>query len=102
MIPSRSARLFPTIMTVALACCCWRGCLRTHAEDYLTPDEVEQLREAQEPHLRLKVLEDLLENRLVKARALKDPASVRAKPPEPKLDKKKHGKPDKPDVIIPA
>ena len=71
---------------------------RRHKEDYLTADEVEQLREAQEPHLRLKVLGELLENRLDKARAIKDPASVKAKPPEPKPDKKKNAKSDKPDA----
>ena len=57
-------------------------------EDYLTAEEVEELREAQEPHLRLKVLRELLEKRLDKARALKDPASVKPKLPESKPDKK--------------
>ena len=82
---------------LVLACCCWGGSLRADAkEDYLTAAEIEQLREAQEPHLRLKVLGELLENRLDKARAIKDPASVKAKPPEPKPEKKEKAKSDKP------
>jgi len=87
---------------LALACCCWAGSVRADKEDYLTAEEVEQLREAQEPHLRLKVLGELLENRLDKARAIKDPASVKPKPPEPKPDKKKNAKSDKPDAAAPA
>ena len=87
---------------LALACWCWNVSLRAEAkEDYLTADEVEQLREAQEPHLRLKVLGELLENRLDKARAIKDPASVKPKPPEPKPDKKKNTKSDKPVAAAP-
>ncbi len=79
---------------LVLACCCWGGSLRAEAkDDYLTAAEIEQLREAQEPHLRLKVLGELLENRLDKARAIKDPASVKAKPPEPKPEKKKKPSP---------
>jgi DNA repair exonuclease SbcCD ATPase subunit len=58
--------------------------------------------EIQEPHLRLKVLGELLENRLDKARAIKDPASVKAKPPEPKPDKKKNAKADNPVAAAPA
>jgi len=85
---------------LALACCCWSGSLRADKEDYLTAEEIEQLREAQEPHLRLKVLGELLENRLDKARAIKDPASVKPKLPEPKPDKKKT-KSDKPVAAAP-
>jgi len=82
---------------LVLACCCWGGSLRADAkEDYLTAAEIEQLREAQEPHLRLKLLGELLENRLDKARAIKDPASLKAKPPEPKPEKKEKAKSDKP------
>jgi len=92
-----SARLFSGVLMLVLACCCWGGSLRADAkEDYLTAAEIEQLREAQEPHLRLKVLGELLENRLDKARAIKDPASVKAKPPEPKPEKKEKAKSDKP------
>ena len=88
---------------LVLACCCWVGSLRADAkDDYLTADEIEQLREAQEPHLRLKVLGELLENRLDKARAIKDPASVKPKPPEPKPDKKKNAKSDKPVADAPV
>jgi hypothetical protein len=91
------AQLLRTILMLVLACSC---CIRlAHADDYLTPDEVEQLREAQEPSLRLKVFEDLLESRLNKARALKDPASVKTKPPEQKPDKK-HAKSDKGAVAV--
>jgi hypothetical protein len=92
------ARSFSRVLILALACCCWAGSVRADTEDYLTAEEVEQLREAQEPHLRLKVLGELLENRLDKARAIKDPASVKPKPPEPKPDKKKPAKSDKPDA----
>ena len=82
---------------LVLACYCWRGSLRGDAkDDYLTADEIEQLREAQEPHLRLKLLGELLEHRLDKARAIKDPLSVKPKPPEPNPDKKKTAKSDKP------
>jgi len=85
------------------ACCCWGGSLRAEAkDDYLTAAEIEQLREAQEPHLRLKVLGELLENRLDKARAIKDPASVKAKPPEPKPEKREKAKSDKPVAAAPA
>ena len=84
------------------ACCCWGGSLRAEAkDDYLTAAEIEQLREAQEPHLRLKVLGELLENRLDKARAIKDPASVKAKPPEPKPEKREKAKSDKPVAAAP-
>jgi hypothetical protein len=98
-----SGRLLSRALLLSLvACCCWSVCLRADTkEDYLTADEVEQLREAQEPHLRLKVLGELLEKRLDKARAIKDPASVKAKPPEPKPEKKKDVKSDKP-VAAPA
>src|SRR5262245_24131944 len=93
-----SERFFRTILMLALACSC--SSRLAHAEDYLTPDEVEQLREAQEPHLRLRVFEDLLESRLNKAKALKDPAAVKTKAPEPKPDKKQ--KSDKGAVAVPA
>ena len=98
-----SARLFSGVVTLALACCCWSGRLRANdKDDYLTADEVEQLREAQEPHLRLKVLGELLENRLDKARAIKDPASMKSKPAEPKPDKKKNAKSDNPVAAAPV
>ena len=98
-----SARLLSKILMLALACYCWRGSLRADAkDDYLTADEIEQLREAQEPHLRLKVLGELLENRLDKARTIKDPASVKAKPPEPKPDKKNNAKSGNPSDAVPA
>jgi hypothetical protein len=71
-------------------------------DDYLTADEVEQLREAQEPDLRLKVLGELLESRLDKARAIKDPASMKPKPAEPKPDKKKNAKSDNPVAVAPV
>ena len=97
MTSALSARLLSRILTLALACYCWSGSLGAgDKDDYLTADEVEQLREAQEPHLRLKVLGELLERRLDKARAVRDPASVKPKPAEPKPDKKKNAKSDKP------
>jgi len=98
-----SARLFSAVLMLVWACCCWGGSLRAEAkDDYLTAAEIEQLREAQEPHLRLKVLGELLENRLDKARAIKDPASVKAKPPEPKPEKREKAKSDKPVAAAPA
>jgi hypothetical protein len=103
MTSALSARLLSRILTLALACYCWSGSLGAgDKDDYLTADEVEQLREAQEPHLRLKVLGELLERRLDKARAVKDPASVKPKPAEPKPDKKKNAKSDKPVPADPA
>ena len=45
-------------------------------QDYLTEDEIEQLREAQDPADRMKLLNDFLKERLQKARALKSPGSV--------------------------
>lgn len=42
-------------------------------EDYLTDREVEQLRDAQDPDQRVKLLEEFLRSRLEKARALKIP-----------------------------
>jgi hypothetical protein len=103
MSPLSGRLLSRAALILALACCCWGVSLRADAkEDYLTADEVEQLREAQEPHLRLKVLGELLENRLDKARAIKDPSSVKAKPPEPKPEKKKNAKSDKPVAAAPA
>jgi hypothetical protein len=98
-----SARLFSGVVTLALAWCCCGGRLRANdKDDYLTADEVEQLREAQEPHLRLKVLGELLESRLDKARAIKDPASMKPKPAEPKPDKKKTAKSDNPVAVAPV
>src|SRR5215831_20587942 len=45
-------------------------------QDYLTDDEVEQLREAQDPAERIKLLDDFLKARLQRAKALKSPESV--------------------------
>lgn len=84
------------VLLFSLACCCWVGSVRADKNDYLTAEEVEQLREAQEPHLRLKVMVGLLESRLDRARAIKDPASVKQKASEPKPDKKKNAKSEKP------
>ena len=97
-----SARLFSRVLMLALAFCCWDGNAQADKEDYLTAEEVEQLREAQEPHVRLKVLGELLQNRLEKARAVKDPASVKPKPSEPKPEKKKNAKSDRPNPEVPA
>jgi hypothetical protein len=58
-------------------------------EDYLTDEEIEQLREAQEPPQRIKLLSELLEKRLEKAQELKDPAAIKPKPAETKPTKKK-------------
>jgi len=44
-------------------------------QDYLTDDEVEQLREAQDPAERIKLLDDFLKARLQRAKALKSPES---------------------------
>lgn len=87
---------------LVLASSFWAGSVRADKEDYLTAEEVEELREAQEPHLRLKVLRELLEKRLDKVRALKDPASVKPKLPESKPDKKKSAKSDKVEAAPPA
>jgi len=88
-------RLSIRTLILMLACYCWVGGVHADTENYLTAEEVEELREAQEPHLRLKVLRDLLEKRLDRARAIKDPASVKPKQPESKPDKKKNVKSDK-------
>jgi hypothetical protein len=96
------ARLFSRVLMVVLVYGGWAGSVRADKEDYLTAEEVEQLREAQEPHVRLKVLGELLQNRLDKARAVKDPASVKPKPSEPKPDKKKNAKSDRPNAEVPA
>lgn len=89
-----------------VASCWWAGTVHADKEDYLTAEEVEELREAQEPHLRLNVLRGLLEKRLDKARAIKDPASLKPKPPESKPDKnkpdKKNAKSDKVEAALPA
>ena len=45
-------------------------------QDYLTDDEVEQLREAQDPAERIKLLDDFLKARLQRAKALKSPESA--------------------------
>src|SRR5689334_19512975 len=91
------ARLYSRVLMVVLVYGGWAGTVRADKEDYLTAEEVEQLREAQEPHVRLKVLGELLQNRLDKARAVKDPASVKPKPSEPKPEKKKNAKSDRPN-----
>ncbi len=44
-------------------------------EDHLTFEETEQLRDAQEPHLRIKLLDEFLKIRLDRAKALKSPAT---------------------------
>src|SRR5436309_7507049 len=69
--------------------------------DYLTDEEIEQLREAQEPAERIKLLDDFLKGRLEKARALKstDPLKEKENKPNPenksKLShSKKPGSPD--------
>jgi DNA repair exonuclease SbcCD ATPase subunit len=97
-----SARFFARALVLAMMCGCWAESFHAgDTEDYLTAEEVEQLREAQEPHLRLKVLGELLESRLEKAQAIKDPASIKPKTPEATSDKKNR-KSDKPDVAAPA
>lgn len=75
--------------TVIVAACLLAGAVPAQKEDYLSDEEVEKLREAQEPPARIKMLTELLEDRIDKARALKDPASVKPKPVEPKEGKKK-------------
>jgi hypothetical protein len=102
MTYSLPPKLSIRILMLMLASCWWAGTVRADKEDYLTADEVEELREAQEPHLRLKVLKELLEKRLDKARALKDPASLKPKLPESKPEKKKSVKSDKVDPASPA
>ena len=64
-------------------------------EDYLSDDEIEQLREAQDPPERIKLLVELLERRLDNARSLKDPDSAKAQAPDVKTKKKKGGANDK-------
>ncbi|MCI0419583.1 MAG: tektin family protein [Acidobacteria bacterium] len=90
-----SSRLVYKVLTIALACCCWTAVVRAYKDDYLTDEEIEQLREAQEPHARIKLLGELLEHRLDKARAIKDPGAVKLKPPESKPGKKKNAKAEK-------
>lgn len=53
-----------------------RSIFSIQKQDYLTEDEIEQLREAQDPADRMKLLDDFLKERLQKARALKSPGSV--------------------------
>ena len=70
--------------------------------DYLTDEEIEQLREAQEPAERIKLLDEFLKGRLEKARALKstDPLKEKENKPNPEKNKsklshsKKPGSPD--------
>ena len=95
----RSLQMISKILLLSLVLCAWPGSVRSYErEDYLTPDEIEQLREAQEPHLRLKVLGELLESRFDKVKTLKDPSSVKPKAPEAKPDKKKKANADKLDA----
>lgn len=95
-----SARLFFRVLLLTLALCSRSGSIcAAEREDYLTAEEVEELREAQEPHLRLKLLAKLLEDRLDKARNIKDPASVKPKAAESKPDKKNNAGADKPEAV---
>lgn len=95
-----SVRLFFRVLLLTLAFCGRSGSIcAEEKDDYLTAEEIEELREAQEPHLRLKLLAKLLEDRLDKARAIKDPESVKPKTAEPKLDKKNNAGADKPEAL---
>jgi hypothetical protein len=85
-------QLLNLLYAVLLSCLFASTSQAQKKEDYLTDAEVEKLREAQEPHARIKVLAELLENRLDKAKALKDPGAVKPKPVEPKEGKKKGGR----------
>lgn len=87
-----SAGLVSCVLALTLSSAGFPSEARSETKDYLTAEEVEKLREAQEPHLRMKVLGELLEDRLDKAKALRDPSSVKPKPPEPATDKKKNTK----------
>lgn len=64
-------------------------------KDYLTDEEIEQLREAQEPAERIKLLDEFLKGRLERARALKsDPLKEKENKPNPEKNKNTptHGK----------
>ena len=58
-------------------------------QDYLTDDEIEQLREAQEPAERMKLLDDFLKERLQKARTLKSTPPVSGTEKKPGTGKEK-------------
>src|SRR5512139_4135579 len=95
-----SARLFFRVLLLTLAFYGRSGSIcAAEKDDYLTAEEVEELREAQEPHLRIRVWEKLLEDRLDKARAIKDPASVKPKSTESKPDKRNTAGADKPEAV---
>jgi len=64
-----------SILVVAL---CAMANAAIQKEDYLTEQEIEDLREAQEPADRIKLLTQILENRLQPAQLIKDPSSVKA------------------------
>lgn len=103
MIFLLSGRLLSIVLLFALVCTGCTAVLRAgDQEDYLTAAEVEQLREAQEPHLRLKLLGELLQDRLDKAQSIKDPAAVKPRTAEARTNKKKDGRADKPETAAPA
>src|SRR5439155_14904023 len=58
--------------------------------DYLTDEEIEQLREAQEPAERIKLLDEFLKGRLEKARALKSPDPLKDTGNKPNSEKNKN------------
>jgi hypothetical protein len=88
-----SVRIFPSLSAVFVAVLVLYGSVGnlTYAqkEDYLSDEEIEQLREAQDPPERIKLLVEMMERRLDKARSLKDPDSVKPKAPDVKTGKKK-------------
>jgi len=74
---SRSSLLI--VLTLALMSLCPSASAFQEADDYLTPQEINQLKEAQEIHLRVKVLMKIAERRLL---LLENPAAEQARKDE--------------------
>jgi hypothetical protein len=88
MSPSIHLQQLGRRLLVCLALCCTLSLAYAEKQDYLTDEEIERLREAQDPPERIKLLAELLENRLEKAQTVKDPSAIKAKPIQVKPAKK--------------
>jgi len=95
----RDLKILVTILTGILAAFLFLSAFNvfpSQKKDYLTDEEIEQLREAQEPAERIKLLDEFLKERLERAKALKSPDPLKEKGNKPNSERDKntpaHGK----------
>ena len=88
-VPKILLRILTSILSVWLLLSTF-SVFPSQKRDYLTDEEIEQLREAQEPAERIKLLDEFLKGRLERARAVKSPDSLKEKGTKPNSEKSKN------------